>query len=292
MLYIFLSICCSVSVSIMLKLAKRYHIDVLQAVTWNYSVAIALTWFLYKPQLNQQQTNHSYTYLILGVLLPVLFLIIAISVRIAGIVRTDLAQRLSLLIPILAAFFLFGEKLTLLKLGGIGLGFVAILCTVPSRGTANTRGKGNLSWLYLLLVFAGFGVIDIMFKRVAVFTDVPYTTSLFICYILAFIVSVIILIIQINRKKTKFSWPHILIGWVLGVANFGNILFYIKAHQALANTPSTVFAAMNIGVIVLAALVGLIVFKEKLSVVNKAGIALALIAIIIICYHQQILNVI
>ena len=70
----------------------------------------------------------------------------------------------------------------------------------------------------------------------------------------------------------KFSWPHILIGWVLGVANFSNILFYIKAHQALSKNPSIVFSAMNIGVIILGTLLGVFVFREKLSLVNKIGI--------------------
>jgi hypothetical protein len=52
MLFVLLSICCSVIVSIMLKLAKRYHVDVLQAVTWNYSTAILLTWLIFKPQFS------------------------------------------------------------------------------------------------------------------------------------------------------------------------------------------------------------------------------------------------
>jgi len=75
-----------------------------------------------------------------------------------------------------------------------------------------------------------------------------------------------------------------MFGWILGIANFGNILFYLKAHQSLAKSPSTVFSAMNIGVIALGAVVGLVVFKEKLSIVNKLGIALAIIAIVVISY--------
>jgi hypothetical protein len=39
--------------------------------------------------------------------------------------------------------------------------------------------------------------------------------------------------------------------WVSRRFNFGNILFYLKAHQAFADNPSTVFAAMNMGVIIL-----------------------------------------
>lgn len=265
----------------MLKLAKRYHIDVLQAITWNYSVAIAMTWLLYKPRLQAAQTAHLPTYLLVGFLLPVLFLIIGTAVRITGIVKSDIAQRLSLLVPILAAFFYLGEPVTTVKMAGIGLGIMAILFAIPARTTKKTQ-NGGLGWLYLLLVFAGFGVIDFLLKQISAFKEVPYTTSLFICFVVSFIISVIILIIQIARKKTKFSFPHILIGWALGIVNFGNILFYLKAHQALADRPSTVFASMNIGVIVLGALVGLIIFKEKLSTLNKIGLALALVAIAVI----------
>jgi hypothetical protein len=35
------------------------------------------------------------------------------------------------------------------------------------------------------------------------------------------------------------------ISGLVGAFNFGNILFYLKAHQAFADNPSTVFAAMN-----------------------------------------------
>jgi len=74
---------------------------------------------------------------------------------------------------------------------------------------------------------------------------------------------------------------HILFGWILGIANFGNVLFYLKAHQALSGSPSLVFSSMDIGVIGLGAFVGLVIFREKLSMINKVGIALAVVAIII-----------
>lgn len=282
MLYILLSICFNVTVSIMLKLAKRYHIDVYQAITWNYSMAVILTWIFLKPQLQNLQAAPVFTYSLLALLLPALFVILAVSVRLSGIVRTDIAQRLSLFIPIIAAFLLFGEKITPLKSIGIALGFTAIICTIPwGRKTESKRASGN-AWLYLLIVFIGMGVIDVLFKQIAAFKAIAYTSSLFIVFVLAFIFSLIGLLYQVITKKMRFSWPHILIGWVLGIANFGNILFYLKAHKALSNQPSTVFSAMNIGVIVAGALTGFIVFKEKLSLLNKAGIVIAIIAIIVI----------
>jgi drug/metabolite transporter (DMT)-like permease len=282
MLYVFLSICCSVIVSVLLKLAKRYQIDVFQAITWNYSMAILLTWFFFKPTIPSLQNAPVHIYLGLGVLLPLLFMVMAISVRVAGIVRTDVAQRLSLFIPLLASFLIFGDSLNKLKIIGLIIGFAAILCSIPwQKKTANRKVYSN-AWIFLLIVFFGIGIIDILFKQVALFKEVPYTTSLFLIYILAFVIALIVLIFRVLTKKTKFSWPHIMFGWILGVANFGNILFYLKAHTSLSKSPSTVFSAMNIGVIALGTLVGLVVFNERLSILNKVGVALAVIAIVVI----------
>src|SRR5579872_6304437 len=111
MFYIFLSICCSVTVSVLLKLAKRYQIDVYQAITWNYSAAMFLTWLFFRPHFTGFQNAPILTYVSLGILLPILFIIIAASISLTGIVRTDVAQRLSLFIPVLSSYFLFGEVL-------------------------------------------------------------------------------------------------------------------------------------------------------------------------------------
>lgn len=291
MLFVVLSICCSVIVSVMLKLAKRYHIDVYQAVTWNYSMAILLTWFFYRPSLAGLQDAPVFNYLALGVLFPSLFIIMATSVRKAGIVRTDVAQRLSLFIPIIAAFLLFGESSNTVKIIGIALAFIAILCSIPwqkSTGRANYKDAEKGSWLYLLTVFLGFGVIDVLLKQITKVNNVPFTTAIFIIFILAFALSLIGLIYQVATKKMRFSWPHIFIGWVLGLFNFGNILFYLKAHKALANNPSSVFSSVNIGVIIVGALIGMLIFKEKLSTLNKVGLLVAVLAIIVIYFPQTL----
>jgi drug/metabolite transporter (DMT)-like permease len=286
MFYIFLSICCSVTVSVLLKLAKRYQIDVYQAITWNYSAAILLTWLFFKPQLVNLQGVPVFTYLSLGILFPLLFVIIAASIRIAGIVRTDVAQRLSLFIPVLAAFLIFGENPNTIKIIGIGIGFIAIICLIPWRQKMTVRRRSSNSWFYLFTILVGMGIIDVLLKDIAKTTTVSFGTSLFAIFVLAFIVSIIGLIYLIYTRKTRFSWPHILIGWVLGAANFGNILFYVKALKSLENSPSTVFSSMDIGVIVFGSLVGLFIFREKLSRLNLAGIILAIIAVVIIYYPE------
>jgi drug/metabolite transporter (DMT)-like permease len=286
MLYVFLSICCSVIVSVLLKLARRYQIDVFQAITWNYSIAILLTWFFFKPNLHAFNFKQAPlgVYIAVGILLPLIFWVMASSVRIAGIVRTDVAQRLSLFISLFAAFLLFNDSFSIARLTCFIVGFAAILCSIPwQKKTANRKLLSN-AWLYLFIVFVGFGAIDILFKKVAAFTLVPYTTSLFFIYVLAFVIAFISLLVKVTTNQTKFSWAHIGFGWILGVVNFGNILFYLKAHKALANSPSLVFSSMNIGVILLGTLVGLFIFHERLSTLNKIGLGLAVLSIIMITF--------
>jgi drug/metabolite transporter (DMT)-like permease len=290
MLYVFLSVCCSVTVSVLLKLARRYSIDISQAITWNYSMAILLTWFFFRPRVDLaafKTPGLPLIYIAVGVLLPVIFMVMASSVRVAGIVRTDIAQRLSLLISLVAAFWLLKEPLTVIKITGIVIGFAAIICSIPWRKqTANRKVVSN-AWFYLLVVFFGFGAIDILFKQVAGHKEVAYTNSLFLIFILAFIIAVIGLVYRMLTKGARISWPHIMFGWIIGVANFGNILFYLKAHQQLSATPSTVFSAMNIGVITTGTIVGLVVFKERLTLLNKVGIVLAVAAIIVLTLSQK-----
>lgn len=283
MIYIFLSVCCSVFVSVLLKLAKRYEIDTQQAITWNYSIAGALTWLIFKPEIPQFTENIYPVYIALGMLLPSLFVVLALSVRYTGIVKTDVAQRLSLFIPVLAAFLVFGEPYSSMKIVGIGIAFIAIIFSVPWQKQTETS---HYHWIYPLIVFIGMGIIDILFKQIARTENVPFTSSLLVVFALAFIISILYLLYQILVNGLKLTIINLICGWILGIANFGNIVFYLKAHQSLSNQPSVVFSSMNIGVILLGSAVGVLIFREKLSRLNYAGIILALISILVFSLAQ------
>ena len=208
------------------------------------------------------------------VLLPSVFVIMGRSVAVAGIVKSDAAQRLSLFLPIAAAFLLFGETLSVNKAVGIALAFMALLALLykdgGGKGGNNSAGAAAL----LLGVWAGYGVIDILFKQLSKSGQAFSVTLL-----LAFVLAGMGMFGWLWWRKTRFNAASILGGLLLGCLNFANILFYIRAHQAYGSNPTLVFAGMNLGVITLGTLVGALVFKEKIHSVNAAGIALALMAI-------------
>src|SRR5699024_5403325 len=105
--FLLLSILLSVGVSVLLKLAPRLALDIRQAIFVNYVVAAALSvWFLDPdPASLAHATLPAWGLLVvLGLGLPSMFWVPALSVRSTGVVKTDAAMRLSLLLPLMAAF--------------------------------------------------------------------------------------------------------------------------------------------------------------------------------------------
>ncbi|MFU2077480.1 EamA/RhaT family transporter [Avibacterium endocarditidis] len=287
--YLFLAIACSVAVSVLLKVARRLNVVIEQAIAFNYLIALLLSYFLLQPNFQGQgftdfivQNENSAIFLSLGLLLPSVFIIMSKAVEFAGIVRSDSAQRLSLFLPILAAFVVFGQQLSQSRIVSLILAFSALFCLINKPREQGLSVKGGLS---LLAVWFGYGVIDILFKQTAKMGS-AFPTTLFIAFALAMCVMFMYLLI----KRTQWNGASLLAGIVLGGLNFMNILFYIRAHQSFSQNPTLVFAGMNIGVICLGTLVGAIVFKEKISKINGVGVLLGISAILSLFYLEPFLT--
>lgn len=284
MIYVVLAAICSVLVSVLLKLTRRAGVDTGQVVTWNYLMASVLcAWLLHAPLDSLRQPDAPWAALLgLAVVLPVLFLVLAASVRAAGIVRTDIAQRLSLLLSLLAAFLWFGETANGLKLAGLALGLLAVVAILLRPVAAAGEGiKEVAAWPLLLVVWVGFALVDVMLKQIAV-AGTPFAASLQVAFVLAFIGMLAVQGWRQWRGHTRLSWRNVWAGLLLGLLNFGNIVFYVHAHRALPESPAVVFASMNIGVVVLGTLVGVLGFGEKPGRLNRLGIAMAVVAIVMI----------
>lgn len=289
--FVFFSVLCSVTVSVILKLARRYAVDTRQIIVWSYPVAAALTFWFFRPEWQSLlQSGLPWSiYLPLAFLLPTVFFALSGSIRYTGIVRTEVAQRLSLILTLIAAFQLFGEQATTGSLVGVGIGLIAVLCTIGWHRDGGYRSSGGRTagvWLYPLLVFVGYGVCDILFKAIAQTTSVPYTTSMFFVFLLAMLFAFLYLTYLRSVQRRPISLKAIFWGVMLGGFNFANILFYMKAHRALPDNPSIVFTGMNIGVISVGALVGLVFFREKLSQLNMVGLFLAMISVAVLAFFM------
>ncbi len=283
MIQVFAAVLFSVLVSVLLKLMPRHGIDAAQAVTWNYLVAALLCLAVFDPPLTALHAPGAPwpALLVLAVVLPTLFLVLAACVRRAGIVRTDVAQRLSLLLSLIAAFALFGERAGAWKLFGLGLGLIAIAAIlIRPEPHKIASGRGTLG--LLLVVWGGFALVDVLLKAIAR-AGTPFAASLLVAFALAF-AGMLALQLWRHLHGHRLTARSFAAGLLLGALNFGNIVCYVRAHRALPDSPATVFATMNVGVVVLGTLVGTAFFGERLGRWNWLGIALAAIAILLIAF--------
>lgn len=277
MTYLIIAVLASVAVSVLLKVARQKGLAVEQMVACNYVAACVLTALFLKPDFAAPPggwVQHAWLFAALGVLLPSVFVVMGRAVAQAGIVKSDAAQRLSLFLPIVAAFTVFGETLTANRAAGVALAFAALCCLLYKPAAGQHAPADRQTALLLLGVWAGYGVIDILFKQLSK-QGAAFSGSLLIAFVLAGT----LIFAWLFARKTVWQPRNIGAGLLLGCLNFVNILFYVKAHQAFKESPTIVFAGMNMGVIVLGTLTGAWLFGERISKTNAAGIALALTAI-------------
>ncbi|WP_218208909.1 DMT family transporter [Acinetobacter sp. F9] len=281
---IFAAALCSVVVSILLKVAKNRGLSPIHMISWNYATASLLCFFWFKPDIQHISPSQTPWFLILalGILLPSVFLFLAKALESAGILKTEIAQRLSVVLSLAAAYFIFQEQFNQLKILGIALGIGAVVCILFSH--RQSIGQGSQGMLYLGLVWVGYALIDVLLKYTTSL-GLQFAVALNLMFICALIMSMGYLLL---KYKSLGSIQNIGAGLLLGVLNFANIAFYVKAHMLLKDSPAIVFAGMNILVVVLGVIAGLVFFKERLKPASAAGLLLGLTSVICLAYAMSV----
>ena len=117
----------------------------------------------------------------------------------SGNFKTEIAQRLSVVLSLAAAYFIFQEQFNQLKILGIALGISAVLCILLSH--RQSSGQGSQGMLYLGLVWMGYALIDVLLK---------YTTSLGLQFAVAlnlmFVCAMILSMLYLLLKYHHLGW--------------------------------------------------------------------------------------
>jgi drug/metabolite transporter (DMT)-like permease len=139
--------------------------------------------------------------------------------------------------------------------------------------------------LFPVFVFLGSGIIDALVnyanKRLI---HSEKETALFsaLLFFVAGLIGLLGLLYLIFIKKHRFQVKSILGGILLGIPNFFSIYFILKALETNFLDSSSLYAVLNVLIVILSALVGYSLFAEKLNKINLFGIVMAIIAIILI----------
>lgn len=187
------------------------------------------------------------------------------------------AMRMSLIFPIAVSLFVFGEELVPIRYLGILLALVALLLMVPRIKTKKISGLSD-AWLPVL-IFLMTGAADTGLKVYERVFASQLSEELFVSGI--FFVSFLTgLGILIKRRELHFTFKEIVYGVITGIVNLYSSIFLIYALKLMPG--SVVFPIVNVSLVILGTLIGVWVWKDKPTVKQWSGLAVAVISIILL----------
>ena len=282
MVYLILAILFSTGVFVAMRLFERFRLDNHQALMWNYVFASGTGFLMCKhfdtmPQLVAEPWFG--LSVVTGFWFIFTYLLMTASTQRSGVTVTSLSSKLSVVLPTLAGVVLFSERLNFVATMGIVLALVALVLVVGGKNESVKTKK--TSWLLPILIFFGTGTGDILMKLTEqrnAAADMSFMIAFI--YFIALLFGILIVAYDLIRGKSKWQWKSALGGIGLGVINFFSTFCVYHAMRCFDNV--MLFPIYNIGVVSVTALTGWLLFKEKLTWKNYLGLAIAIIAVILI----------
>lgn len=284
MVFLVASILSSTAIFIIFRTAKHYPVHLTPLITINY-LAASLLGFVILMQLDttpfQKKSEWQVFGVVLGALFIMMFYLIGTSSQKAGITVTTLASKMSLVFPVFFSLFWFNETVTFWKYIGLIIAVLAVLLTVYKKDVQDVR---RISIFLPFLIFIGGGFIDTLIKFIQVLYITESETAAFstLVFFTAFICGTGVMATSGNKLKFQLNNPTLLLGILLGAANFGSLYFLINALNKSQLDSSLVFTFNNMFIVILSALTGRFIFNEKLNKVNIVGFLMAFLSLYIL----------
>ncbi|MEM0961431.1 MAG: EamA family transporter [Bacteroidota bacterium] len=300
MLFLALAVSCSLAIAVVFKVAERRDLDRTALLTVNYLAAALLAVGI---QGVEPPAGITPGLVGLGVWQGVLFIggfwLFSLAIREAGMGLAAGVMRLSVVVPFIASWLIWGETPTPWQ--GLGLGLAGAAFFLVARPAAEPPGKlgppdlqpgdaspaegasGTSVVILLALLFASGGLVDInmkAFQESFAGEGVPIATFLLFVFGVAFLVGASVVAwtgARTGRWPSAQAWMW---GIGLGIVNYGSAEFLLRALDEIDGTVA--FPANSVAIVLGAALIGRLVWRERLSRANVAGLGLASVALVLL----------
>ena len=283
MLYLIIAITFGSLFAILFKIFQRRGIDALQAIAVNYVVAFVL------GMLGNASQGFSATgicswilpTIFVGLFMMASFVTMNMATRSHGIAIATIAARVAFIVPVLCAYlFLQGNEPRWIA---SALVIASLLLIFPQQ---NDSGKcASRQWAYPLLVFACYGITNFLLKLSqqlvanAGGSDADLSLVTGIAFLSALLFTLLYYLSTPRTQRAPLSWRNAVAGVILGCVNVGCTYFLLKSLMVIDS--GIFYPIYNIAIVTIATLVGRIGFGERLKATQYAGIAVAILAIIL-----------
>jgi drug/metabolite transporter (DMT)-like permease len=287
MIWLLISILTNTLLLLILKGFEKYGVNTLHGIVVNYCVAattgLCMVGFPETETLMNGAGDYLWIPVTLGFLFISIFFTIAKTAQSAGVSVATVANKMSVVIPVIIAVLLYDESLSWIKVIGILAALVAVWLTSKKQDGSEFNMR---MLLWPVVIFIGSGIIDAMVNHLQRgVTDkslIPFLLSL--AFLSALTVGVCVVTYRAVKFKEYVSGKSILGGIILGVPNYFSIYAVTKALDANLMETSALYPVNNMGIVIASAVGALIIFKEKLSAVNWFGILISVGAIALIAF--------
>ena len=294
MIALILSIVLSTYLVLAFRAFDKYKINHLQAIVINYVVCV-ITGSVFDGKLPAYNvalsSNWIWIALTLGISFIFFFNMMGWIASNIGITVTSVAGKLSMVIPVTLAFWLYDDVIC-------GWKIVALILSIPAvilSSYKKEEGK-KFGLLYLLVpmfLFLGSGFNDtlVQYAQFHFLEENEFPMFMMILFSVAAVAGSIFLLFSVVTKPKSsrdvlFPTKTIIGGILLGIPNYFSLHFLLKALSTEGWSSSLVFPINNIGIVLLTGILAFIIFREKLSRVNLIGLALSVICIVLMIYSK------
>lgn len=245
-------------------------VALVEGATFSFDLVTVLTSFLF------------------GIMLAVCQIATFYSMQVTSVAVSNMSATASVIIPCFVGMLFFNEGVTVGKILGIAIFLIAAYLII-AKDRKNKQHSFSAKTLFAcLLVFLTNGLGSIAMQLFAEYSvGVSDSVFMFYSYVLnTLTLLVFVLCLQAKNKQAetegKVVFPSKL--FILGLLISAITFFLQQINVVLANEiPSTIlFPILKSGKLILGATVGWMFFKEKLSVKNIIGIALAIVALVVL----------
>lgn len=283
MLYLLLAILGSGVIPVIFRAFDKTGVNLFWAIPANYvtCVLVGKLWTARSFELSSVMAEPWIGFAaVQGILLAVNFYLLAYTAQRAGAAVAALASRLSVAIPSLLAFLLYGDSLTLVKAAGLMAALVALyLFTAPEKGSAALTAR--LFQAMPLLVFITFGCYFSILKYLqAYYLDgSSYHAYVMSGFIFAFLSSIAIGVSKGVFSPRDFRMKHIAAGIFLGAINYLAVYALLEVLALEGWESSRLFPIYSVGVVAVSVILAMFFFRERLSKQRSIGLAVGLLAV-------------
>lgn len=296
MIYLLGSIVLTSYLTLSFKVCEKYKVSVFQAIVFNY-ITCVVTGSIVNGSfpINAEVIHQTWFHwaLVMGLLFISIFNIVGITAQKISVAVASVANKLSLIIPVILSVYLYHETVKGWKLLGVILALIAVILTCyqpPTRTEEKKSENGKLKYILPVALFLGSGFLDALINHVqqTYVTQENSNAYLISGFFSAALIGILYLEFQYMTGKQVFQYKNLLAGILIGIPNYFSIWCLVHFLKQSPWQSSASIPINNMGIVLFSSVMAWLLFKERLSAINWIGILLSIIAIYFIAFGANL----